>query len=108
MATHSNSPLPMNDAPWWAKFVYYVGLPSAVALFLVWFVTFSLDGDIKSLHVRATELEKNQEQMLEAIRLHTVDNSYYMKEITSMKIILQQICINSATTQQERNRCIQP
>lgn len=86
-----DSPLKFNlaELPWWGQLVYVVGVPSALVVFLTWFITGSIDSKINTL-------VNNQQVIQEQLKLHTVDSNYEIKEITSMKLTLQQICVNSS------------
>lgn len=76
MTTVTNGNLPV-----WAKFVSAVGVPSAIAVYLVWFLGNAVLG---------------------AITDHNDDHSQEMRILTS---IMQQVCANTAGTPVERARC---
>ena len=76
MTTVTNGNLPV-----WAKFVSAVGVPSAIAVYLVWFLGNAVLG---------------------AITDHNDDHAQEMRILTS---IMQQVCANTADTPIERGRC---
>ena len=99
MASDTNiNRLLSSDAPMWARIVYVIGVPSAIAIFLIYFVTNQVSGAIGNIRTE-------QAQIREELRLHAVDSSYVIKETTSIRMILQQICANTAATREERNMC---
>ena len=87
-----------DENPWWLSAIYKVGIPSAIAVYLTYFVTSTLGGAL-------TNIQINQSNFEEQIRLHAVDNSYILKETNQMRMILQQICANTATNKTDRNDC---
>lgn len=75
----------------WVKLISVVGVPSVIALYLVWQFTSSMEADLKDLnkamplHVQATErLNSTNERILG---------------------VLQSICVNSAKNNGEREKC---
>ena len=80
------------------KLVINVGVPSALAVFLIYWTTSGISNDLDSLI-------RNQIKFEEQLRLHSVDSSYVLKETTQMKMILQQICVNTAQNRAESNMC---
>ena len=88
------------DMPWWVRVIYVVGIPSAICIFLIWYVTIQMTNQITALVV-------NQQQIADLVRTHAVDSSYIIKETTQTRIILQQICANTATNNKERALCFQ-
>lgn len=79
------------ELPWWGQLIYVVGVPSTLVIFLTWFITGGIDSKINAI-------VNNQMALQEAVKLHNIDTGYEIKEITTMKLVLQQICVNSAIT----------
>ena len=84
----------------WSKVVSIYGVPAVVALFLVWFVTTKVDGSLN-------RIETFQQA-------HSIDMQYSIKANEELKSqfyitnkLLQQICVNQARTEDQRNRCFQ-
>jgi hypothetical protein len=88
----------MNDGPSWIKLVTTVGVPSAIALYLVWVFTTTLMTDLNSvdknmnLHVQATE--KLVQEHNELIDIHD-----------DVIRLLRRICVHTAETNQDRGMC---
>ena len=83
----------INDGPWWVQAIYKVGIPSAIAIFLIWTLVNKID-------VGIIEIREN-------LRLHAVDSSYVIKNTNNLQQILQRICVNTSETNEERNACFQ-
>ena len=79
----------ISKLPWWGQLFYLVGLPSALVVFLTWFIT-------GGMYDKVNAIEDNQNRLIKAQELHNVDTSWLIKETISMRLVLQQICINSA------------
>jgi hypothetical protein len=84
--------------PWWLSAIYKVGIPSAIAVYLTYIL-------VTTITMSMTSLQSNQVQFAEQLRLHAVDSSYILKETSQIKVILQQICANTADTKIDRDGC---
>jgi hypothetical protein len=71
-----------NGGPWYTKFIAQVGVPSAIALFLVYFLS---------------------SQVMIAIEEHASASDRLMQELLSVS---RQICLNTSTTDVARSGCI--
>ena len=71
----------MNGLPMWMKFVSWVGVPSSIAIYLIWFLTTT---------------------MMAAISNHNDEHAAEMRVLTA---VMQQVCANTAETTSERSRC---
>ena len=69
--------------PLWMKFVSAVGVPSALAIYLVWFLA---------------------NNVLGAITTHSQDHE---REMDALMSVMQQVCVNTADTSEERAGCFQ-
>ena len=94
----------MNDTIW--KAALNLGVPSVIAIFLIYFLTGSFTNQLSSLAEQVSAIESSHKELAEQIRLHSVDSSYILKEATQTKMILQQICVNTATDSLARSSCI--
>lgn len=78
------TPLRLNgNGPWWAKFISAVGVPAAGLAYLIWWLTTS---------------------QAAALEMHTHDQEHAMDGLT---LIMRQVCVNTAETQDERTGCFQ-
>ncbi len=71
----------VNGMPLWMKFISLVGVPSSIAIYLVWFLTTTVLGAISS---------------------HNDDHADEMRVLTS---VMQQICANTSVNSADRARC---
>jgi hypothetical protein len=94
---------PMSGFPWWLKAVVVIGVPSAIALGLVWSDRTQLrdtvfeNGSILK-EIRVTDAAHGV-RMEEGFRL--LDN----KTAETNRILLAG-CVNSAKTPEQRDRCV--
>ena len=68
------------DSPWWAKLIARYGIATAVALWLIWFITQGIGIDIRAMRA----------------------------EHQSLAFYARQTCINTAQTEGQRVACIAP
>lgn len=80
-----------HDDPWWITAIYKIGIPSAIAVYLVWVLTIQVRDRLDSIDQKINSFYSNSSVIID-------QNSRTQK-------ILQQICMNSATTNEERSRC---
>ena len=96
----SQEPIKMDGLPWWLKAIYQVGVPSAIAVFLVWFVTQGMTFSIN-------RIADNQDMLQKAINVQAGNFEYLVREQMEVKGLLQQICANTAVTNKDRALCFQ-
>mgnify|MGYP003141317730 CR=1 FL=1 len=70
-----------NGIPIWMKFVSVIGVPSAIAVYLVYFLSSSVLG---------------------AINTHSDE---HQMEIRMMTAVMQQLCVNTAESEAARRGC---
>lgn|SRR5678816_989976 len=80
--------------PSWVKAIAVVGIPGAIALFLVYQVA----SQLPKIEERQASIEKQLEQQREAIKAETVRMEQVYRQ-------LQRICSNTAKTDDDRQRC---
>jgi hypothetical protein len=78
-----------NGLPAWVRAVGFIGIPGAIALFLVYTTTAEVPALTREVHTNSARLQVVQQQ-------HAEMNLYRM---------LQRICSNTASTAEERTRC---
>lgn len=84
--------------PWWINPVYKFGIPSAICIFLVWFLTTQVKSDLNDLKLSMNNLNSQVSFNKNLIETNTQVNERMLQ-------VLQRICINSAATNFERNEC---
>ena len=84
----------------WMRFIAFIGVPAAIALFLV----YRLDGR------SAQELA----QISADLRSHSAIQSVMATELADQKaetrtliVLMRQICVNTSKTDQQRRECVQ-
>jgi hypothetical protein len=50
---------PDNGSPWWVNFIKQVGVPAAIALFLLWFVVFQQNNKMEGIAVQMSAAQSN-------------------------------------------------
>jgi hypothetical protein len=73
-----------SDRPWWIEVAYKIGVPSAIAVFLIWFIVAKVSASLE--HANGTLDE------------HVWTTNFY----------LHAICTNAAKTEAERENCRLP
>lgn len=85
---------PFQGLPWWAQVAGIVGIPGAIALFLVWIGAMQLPKIQIELVNYRLEAEKNRQ----AVQSETVQGEQIYR-------LLQRICAELAKTEEGRARC---
>ena len=67
--------------PAWMKFVSMIGVPSAIAMYLIYFLSFAIMGSLES---------------------HEEEHAREMRALTQ---IIQQLCVNTADNSEDRAGC---
>lgn len=80
------------------KFFYTFGVPAAIAVFLVYFVTTRIDNGLDVIQVG---LESHKAESRELIKT----DAEIKLQMQYMTQILLNICVNTAKIQSERNAC---
>jgi hypothetical protein len=83
-----------NGLPAWVRAVGFIGIPGAIALFLVYTTTAEVPALTREVHTNSARLQVVQQQ-------HAEMND----KLDSLYRMLQRICSNTASTAEERTRC---
>lgn len=75
---------PRTEGPWWIAAIYKLGVTSAIAAFLIWWLTSQVSANLASIQQRLDQ------------------------HVTSTDIYLHAICVNTAKTEVERASCPTP
>lgn len=94
--------------PWQLRFAVFFGVPSLIAIYLVYWLTNSID-------LRQTAILANQVTILDAIREGNREISSYRKELEVQTRILEgirttqyQICVNGLEPGRDTSKCFAP
>jgi hypothetical protein len=85
--------LPNSNGPWYTRFIAQVGIPSAIALYLVYFLTSQLLGAV----------ETHAQESRTSIAQHSASSDELLRQILSVS---RQICLNTAETDSARSGCL--
>ena len=81
------------NIPWWVNAVYKVGVPTAIACYLVWFLT--------------TRIQSNLEAIQGNLTIHTQQSIQSQEHNKQVLQLLRVICAEGAKNVVERNACFQ-
>lgn len=89
------------EYPWWVRAIYLIGIPSAIAGYLVYTLSTGVNSTVNLINTN--------------LQAHQIDTSYLIKanqesqsQQRVMYNLLQQICINTARTAEDRQNCWNP
>jgi hypothetical protein len=94
-----------NERPamnWWTLLERY-GVPSAIALFLVWFMTTRIQNDMKDMSLELRGHATISASTASRLESFTQDSR---AESRSMISLLRQVCVNTAKTDEQRRECV--
>lgn len=99
----------MNDStPWYVKFTYTYGIPSVIAIYLLYFIVNTMDARLLGVN---TKLDIIRESLIEhkADMNRSIEATAVMNgQMVFTNLILQRICVNTASSPVERNNCFGP
>jgi hypothetical protein len=81
------------NRPWWVESVYKFGVPTAIAVYLVWFLAQKVQLNLEAVQTSLVHHIQTQEQ----------NNKYSEKSLQ----ILRVICAQGARNVTERNACFE-
>jgi hypothetical protein len=93
----------MSGLPWWVKAVVIVGVPSAIALGLVWSDRVQLSTNVRENGALMHKLDSGASAHDARVTGRFDDLSMRVQE--SNRILLAQ-CVNEAKTPEARERCV--
>jgi hypothetical protein len=89
------------SVPAWLRAAVLLGVPSVIALFLVWVMT-------QSVSTRLVRIEGRQEALMESYR-GTVDDVHAINdELRTLERLIRSMCATAADTPDERALCGAP
>lgn len=84
---------PTSGYPWWVGAIYKVGVPTAIAVYLVWFL--------------ANRVQNNLEAVTSVVTQHMQDQRVETESHRKELQILRAICVQGAKNVIERNACFE-
>lgn len=94
---------PFGGMPWWAKFIVVIGVPSAIALGLVWSDRTQLSARVEGSHTILVELAQENKAHDARVLARFEELSAATRETNR---ILLAGCVNDAETAEARERCV--
>lgn len=83
--------------PWWVNAVYKVGVPTAIACYLV--------------YILAGKVQTNVEAVQSVLSQHELEQQHFLNELnrdSKLQLkMLETMCIHSSKTDEQRQECIQ-
>lgn len=76
------------------------GIAAVIALYLVYFLTTTITNSQENI-------ARAHEDMNNNIQIHMKESSIYLQEISAQRKALVRICINTAKTDADRQRCVE-
>lgn len=92
---------PINRGVW--AFIARVGVPSAIALFLVYVLANSVTTNISAMK---DELRLHTDQSATTLQSIVALSSQRNTETATLTILMRQICINTASSNEQRRECV--
>jgi hypothetical protein len=92
------------DNPWYIKVLYTYGIPSVIALGLVWFLAARIDRQLETL-VDTLNAHHNSTAVVE--KIVGAQNDAVRGQLDLNNKILQAMCVNLAANAAERKACFQ-
>lgn len=94
----------LGDLPAWARIAFLLGVPSVIAVFLVWF----LATDVKAATNATKDQSATNTLMIQQLRTDMRD-AILQRSAENARILktLQQLCVNQADSQEKAERCLQ-
>lgn len=90
----------LDGMPWWVKAIGLVGVPSAIALYLIWALVNAVIPTVVQMQQMLSDHMKAQERMREEQSLTNTRTDTIIK-------VLRITCINQAKDDVSRERCLQ-
>jgi hypothetical protein len=86
----------------WPRIVFLFGIPSAIALYLVWFLTANVAVGVGEMR----DMLKKHEAEDAASRAETLDHyRTTASDNERIRVLLRQICVNTATSEAQKAEC---
>jgi hypothetical protein len=92
------------EMPWWIKAITFFGVPSTIALYLVYLLASTIASSVQTNAIALIEHNSTAVILSNEIRTTQIES-----KITNERMmrVLRTICINGAANQGERTRCLE-
>lgn len=97
----------LSTAPWYIAFFVRVGLPTAFAAVLLWFLMTNVTRTLADLHLETTHLSSNDTLIIQNQKEVTELLIQYAREMNANHHVLLAMCVNVARDEAARARCVE-
>jgi hypothetical protein len=94
-----NYDLGIDGMPWWVKAIGFVGVPSAIAMFLVWAL-------VSNVIPVMLEMQKTVNTMAVQVATVSAEHAESKRQTEEMLKVLRGSCLNGAKSYEEKTRCL--
>jgi hypothetical protein len=94
---------PLAGLPPWARFVAVVGVPSAIAVYLIWVTTSSLSMRVEMINDRLSQHAEVTSGASARLNEFVQADEQYSRVVLEL---MQRICLNTASNETERSACL--
>ncbi len=85
--------------PWWVKAIGFVGVPAAIAMYLIWAL-------VQNVVPAMFEMQKTMTTMASSIASVSADHAASKVQNDDILKVLRGTCLNQAKTYDDRMRCL--
>jgi len=89
----------IDGMPWWVKAIGFVGVPSAIAMFLIWAL-------VQNVVPAVLEMQKTVNTMAVQVATVSAEHAESKRQTEEVIKVLRGNCINQAKSYEEKNRCL--
>lgn len=83
------------------------GIASVIAVYLVWFVTTNVTNDHTAMRAQQETITQTQKSIENTLKVHIDESTRYIQILTVQSKALARICVNTAQTPADRERCVE-
>ena len=91
-------PMSLDQYPWLLRFAYVFGIPALLSVYLIWLMSTRIETQLNAIEAAAAATRIDQAYVLKLNDEQTV-------RLDQIYRLLQRICVNSATTPEQRASC---
>jgi hypothetical protein len=103
MATEETPPTVVKSSPWWLQGIVTLGVPAAIALYLVWFIASNQTAAINKMTDTVTE--HSHQSAIAAAAAVVIQNDMRDTNVR-VEAYMRLLCVNGAKTTTDRNICL--
>lgn len=89
----------IDGMPWWVKAIGFVGVPSAIAMYLIYAL-------VANVVPAMFEMQKTMNNLAVAVGNISTEHAESKRQTEEMLKVLRGSCLNQAKSYEEKNRCL--